>query len=206
MTLLTEAGPRPAVQPRHRPRFLRLRLLLVLAAVIVVAIGLTTWLVLRSFDNDYGPIGSVSWGGPYSLRGFDTGHGDTLRLSAEPGARGQLFDALRNEGSHSVKVTSVNGDMSIVQLKWSKYHIANGDSIFGVDAPWRDFPATIPAHGMIRLQVTISRPSLCRSMPKHGPGGLFYSGTYQVHWQSLLGSRTSTVQTTYAYDYSVQLC
>jgi hypothetical protein len=205
MTVLTEAGPKPAV-PRRR-QFLRLRMLLVLAAVIVIAAGLTTWLMLRSLDNDYGPIYPGPFGALNSQRNWVFSHHEpALRLSAEPGATAQLIESVENQGSHSVKVTSIDGDDSVVRIQWSTYRVPPGSPGAGVDTRWHSFPAIVPAHGQVRMLITIHRPPLCPAIGRSNGAHLYLSDTYQVHWESLLGSHTTSITGAYGADDSVRLC
>jgi len=206
MTLLAAAGPRPA--PPTRSSFLRRhRLLLAVVAVVIAAAGITTWLVLKHEDGKYGPITPGAWGGVYQQRGWEsTRPGFGVRLSAAPGAEAQLIEALDNRGSHSVKVTSIERDFAVVRIQWSRYRLGPDDLGTGADTPWHAFPAIIPAHGTIRLLITLHRPRGCPTGPASVVGRIYYGDAYQVHWESLLGSHTTTVQGGYGIDDNIQLC
>jgi hypothetical protein len=79
-----------------------------------------------------------------------------------------------------------------------------GGSLDGQATPWRDFPAFVPAHGTIRLLITIHRPSGCRGRMVPRAGG-FYSGYHRVHWESLFASHTTTIDDGMG-DYGIQVC
>ncbi len=52
----------------------------------------------------------------------------------------------------------------------------------GVHAPWRAFPAVIPAHGTIRLLIT-THPNNCSQFPNDEEQ---YAADHWVDWESLL--------------------
>lgn len=105
---------------------------------------------------------------------------------------------IENHGSHDVVVTSVDPVAPAVRVQWSDYVFRPGGDSTGQARPWQDFPARSPAHGMIRLLVTIRKPQQC------GPGEP-YQSKVNVHWNSLLGSNTTTITLEFAREAFV-LC
>lgn len=159
--------------------------------LLVVAAGLLA--TLRHLDGEYGPITSGGFGGPYSQRNLDSVDEFNLRLATGPNATAQLITSLANQGAHSVKVSSVDSENAVVSVTWSTYRTVPGGDISGVAAPWHTFPATVPAHGQIRLLITIHRPSSCDHPQIAGSQASSYSGLHRVHWRSLLSAHTTTV-------------
>jgi hypothetical protein len=190
----------PGQVTTHRRR----RIIAMLAALVLAAGALTTVLTLRHYDRQYGPIESGPFGGPIDPDRL-TGGIDRERFAVEPGGTVQYMESLANRGSHSVKITSIETDPLVTQIRWSVYHVVGGGSAFGTDTPWRDFPAIVPGHyGIIRLRITIRRPLDCKSVP-HGPGGaVYYGGGHVVHWDSLLGSHTTVIDD--GFDQQIRVC
>jgi hypothetical protein len=114
-----------------------------------------------------------------------------------------VFAALDNRGAHSVKVTSIDPGPVATDIKWSVYRFIAGGSISGVNTPWRSFPAIIPAHGTIRILVTLHHPAYC-SRTQPGTDDTVYFGEHQVHWESLLGDRTTGVR--FFDDDGIRVC
>lgn len=78
--------------------------------------------------------------------------------------------------------------------RWSVLKIVPGGEISGISTPWRDFPAVVPAHTMIRLLLTIHRPASCHDSQFAADGKDLYTGSHRVHWKSLLRSHVTTVE------------
>ena len=179
--------PAPRVEGRHPAR----RRSAVLAAVVVVVAGLVAFLALRSVDHRYGPIEAGNFGGLYSQRNFVAdADGSSYRLASAPGVSGQLMASVSNAGAHSVEITSIDTDDVVSGIRWSSYRMVPGGYVSGVSTPWRAFPATVPAHGVIRLLITIHHPANCSS---YEPGTANYSGLHTVHWKSLLRSHSTVI-------------
>lgn len=168
----------------------------VAAAVVLLAAVVTTLGTLRHLDHQYGPLLGGQFSGPYAQRGFVfSKDGSSYHLAQAPGASARLIASLDNRGAHSVKITSIEtGDM-VSDIRWSVYRVVNGSSVEGVATPWRRFPAIVPAHGTIRLLITLHHPSNCSAYPSyHGVSDARYSGIHPVHWNSLLHSHTTLVE------------
>lgn len=173
-------------EPRQEPAGPR-RTKAVLAILAVVAsLAVASGVVLRYLDGRYGPVEGGSFSGPLSDHGLvSSKKGFSYRLASTPGTTATFIASLANSGSHSVEITSLEPPSEVSDVRWSVFHLVPGGNVEGVDTPWRSFPATVPAHGTIRLLLTVHRPACTAS----GPGGGFsvsYDGTVLVHWRSLL--------------------
>jgi len=168
----------------------RRRRSIVLAVVVLVLLsgGLATGLTLRHLDRQYGPLQPGTFYGPYRDKGFDFHEKDGVRfrLQAAADATGQLITAIRNDGAHSVKITSIETGWATSKIQWSSYRVVNGGNVSGVETPWRSFPAVVPAHGTIRLLLAIHHPSDCRQYADVEEAT--YDAAHWVHWESLLHS------------------
>ena len=177
----------------------RRRRSIVLAVVLLVLLGggLATGLTLRHLDRQYGPLEPGSFWGAYSDEGFDFHEkgGFRFRLQDAPDATGQLIAAIRNDGAHSVRITSIEPDLVTSKIQWSSYRVVNQGSVFGEDMPWHTFPAVVPAHGTIRVLVTIRHPDNCSAYPEiGGVRQVGYGATHWVRWESLLHSHRTLVE------------
>lgn len=185
----TGATTRAGVMTGTR-RSRRRQRVLALAVVVLVLFGggLAAALTLRHLDHEYGPIQGGAFGGLYATRGFEVSNdGFSYHLSEAPNATGQLIASLENLGAHSVKVTSIEPGQIATKIQWSVFRTVPGGSVYGVDTPWRTFPAIIPARGTIRLLITIHHPSNCGAYPKiGGVSTARYVAWHRVHWESLL--------------------
>lgn len=193
-------------EPDHRV-WRRWRTLAVAVTLVFLAGGLATVGTLRHLDGQYGPIQGGSFGGMYSDRGFVVStDGFSYHLSAAPSASALMIASLDNPGAHSVKVTSIDtGDM-VSNIRWSAYRFVAGGSNTGVETPWRAFPASVPAHGTIRLLITIHHPSNCSAYPKfQGVSDASYGGHHVVHWESLL-HRHATLVDVLSLDQGIGVC
>jgi hypothetical protein len=188
----------------------RRRRVIVLAVVLVVVFsgGLATALTLRHLDRQYGPLEPGSFGGPYRDRGFAySKDGSSYQLAAAPNATAQLIASLANRGAHSVKVTSIETDQVATKIQWSVYRTVQAGSVSGIDTPWRAFPAVVPAHGTIRLLITIHHPSDCKLHPTDtGLSKSPYLGTHWVHWQSLLHDHRTLIGLRLEGDQGIEVC
>jgi len=186
---------------RRRSIFLAVVLLVLLSG------GLATGLTLRHLDRQYGPLQPGTFYGPYRDKGFDFHEKDGVRfrLQAAPDATGQLIAAVHNDGAHSVKITSIETDSATSKIQWSRYRVVSGGYVSGVDTPWRAFPAVVPAHGTIRLLVTIHHPSYCRQYADVREAT--YDAAHWVHWESLLHSHRTLLDLWNAgFDEGVGIC
>ncbi|MBO1753893.1 hypothetical protein [Allobranchiibius sp. CTAmp26] len=135
-----------------------------------------------------------SFSGPLSERGLIISKdGFSYRLATTAGSTAKMVAALENSGSHAVRISSVGAGPGTSEVQWSTYRTVPEGSTFGVDAPWRSFPATIPPHGTIRLLLTVRRPADCRQFIAHY-GNPTDDGSLAVHWRSLLHTNTSYLQ------------
>ena len=112
-----------------------------------------------------------------------------------------MVGSLYNTGSHSVTVRFVEAKPMVSTVRWSVYRTAPEGSVFGVNTPWRSFPATIPAQGTIRLLLTLHKPTTCASDPEQHGAGTF-DGSLLVHWRSLLQTH-ATVANVFALPITV---
>ncbi len=165
----------------------------VIASGIVLIGGLTTVITTRHLDHQYGPIQGGSFGGQHSARNFvSSKDGFSFSLAATPGITAELISSVDNLGSHSVKITSIGTDPIVTSIRWSAYRIEPGGNAVGIDTPWRSFPAIVPAHGTIRLLITIHHPADCQANPP-GTAGRYYDGYHVVKWESLLHRHTTSI-------------
>src|SRR4051812_7041675 len=165
---MTTTAERVAQRPDAPDRRRRGRRRLIVAAVaLVLAGGLTSYGTVRHLDRQYGPLLGGRFGGPYSQRGFAPSKSFPEALAAAPAATGRLLISLENLGAHSVKITSIQTGDIVSEIRWSVYHAVAGGSISGVATPWRAFPAIVPAHGAIRLLITMHHPGNCSAFPKY---------------------------------------
>ncbi|HEX8079388.1 MAG TPA: hypothetical protein VF557_04190 [Jatrophihabitans sp.] len=172
---------------------LRRRRTVIAAVAVFMLVALAAIITWHHLDGKYGPIRSGPFGGIYSAQNLVMEpDASSPRLTGGPDATAQLLASLDNAGSHSVKVTSIDTDDVVTKVRWSELHTVPGGPVSGSSAPWRDFPAVIPAHTTIRLLITIQRPTYCQEN-KYQLGAVFYSGSYRVHWKSLLGSHITTI-------------
>jgi hypothetical protein len=179
----------------------RSKLLVAAALLVAVVIGVIT-VVLRTVDHEYGPIQRGNFGGLYSPASFlDSKTAGSYLLPNTPGATGQVIGSVANLGAHSVKITSIDTNEVVTDVRWSVYR--EGRTNIGADTPWQSFPAVIPAHGTIRLLTTIRRPTKCPATTTPGVGS-FYSGSEIVHWESLLHDHTTTISD--GPSITVQIC
>jgi len=159
------------------------------AALLACALAATISLYL---NRRYGPVEPGSFGGIYSEHNLDPGpDGSSDRLAATAGASAQLLESLTNTGSHQVEVTAIDTDDVVTDIRWSELRTVPGGYLSGIETPWREFPARIPAHTTIRLLVTIHRPTSCGDAAVTGDA--LYSGSHRVHWKSLLRRHITTV-------------
>ena len=163
-----------------------------LLAGVVVVVLVVAGVLVGVVNGRYGPVEGGGASGPESLRGLAfSKDGFSFRLASTPGASAQMVGLLQDSGSHAVKVSSVDADRGVTQVRWSVFHTVAEGNAFGNDTPWRSFPATIPAHGTIRLQLTLGRPADCGAHTQDGHET--YDGSVGVHWRSLLTEHTTTL-------------
>jgi hypothetical protein len=178
-----------------------------IAFVVLLAVGLGVGLKLTALDDDYGPLTSGSTGGIGLAAGVreDADGFSNARLVTPGNRTTRVFSSLGNDGSHSVVVTSVENDDITVGAQWAPWP-GNGGEIFGPQTHWRAFPATVRADSEVLLRVTIRRPPHCQDKPMQRGAGEFYDGTHVVHWESLLGDHTTTIETFYFSEGGIQVC
>jgi hypothetical protein len=165
----------------------------VVAIGVVLAVACAA--VLVYLDGRYGPVEGGSFGGPTAAHGLvlDDDSVESYRLASEPGTTATFFAALDNDGSHAVRISSIKPPQGVSDVRWSVYHFEPGGNISGVDTPWRSFPATIPAHGTIRVQLTVHRPA-CPENTQDGGVSIAYDGTLLVSWRSLLRTHATSAK------------
>gem|GEM_PF-6450476 len=144
-------------------------------------------------DSRYGPIQNGSFG-IYSQDLILQPDGSSHRFAESPAQTAQLVASLRNAGSHSVEITAIDRDDVVSDVRWSVLATVPGGYVSGLDTPWQNFPAEIPAHATIRLLITIHRPAYCQDGVSAANGNDLYSGSHRVHWKSLLGSHLTTIE------------
>ena len=172
----------PTRRRRHGPWWLWL---LTGVVVIAVAAGIVVWVQLDSADSRYGPIRAGSFGGEYSHMHIGDGPAGTTYIDGPPGTEITRMYSLANDGTRAVKVTSVGLGAPAVRARWAPWILLPGGSDYGKNSRARNFPAVIPAESEIRLLITIRKPTCART--------LGYAPVVQVHWESLLHSRTTQV-------------
>lgn len=190
--LIDQSPPTQAVTGLKR-RVSRRTKAVSMVLVIVVVIAVASGILVRFLDGRYGPIGGGFTAGPVSERGLVISKdGFSSRMASAPGTTVQMVALLEDTGSHTVKVSSVDADTAVTGVQWSTYRTALEGNVQGVDTAWRAFPATIPAHGFVRLLLTLRRPASCVAYDRlHGDGA--YDGSLQVHWRSLIRAHSDNV-------------
>jgi hypothetical protein len=184
----------------------RRRIAMSVAVVVLLAGGLATVLMVRHSEHRYGPIESGFFGGIYSERNLLLARDNsTGQLARTPGATALLLSSVENRGSHSVKITAIDTDEIVSRIRWGVYRTGPGGDVTGTRTPWRAFPAVVPAHVVIRLLITVHRPSYCERPTKTLQPGSFYSGYHRVHWDSLLHSHTTTIDDGLG-DRNIRIC
>ncbi len=198
---LTGPSASAASEKRSRAR----RIIVAIATTITFATGPTAYLLPRHLDHQYGPVESGSTGGQYSARNlvYDKS-GFSARMSTTPDASALMFETVDNEGSHSVTITSIPTNTIVSRVRWSVYSTSKSHSNLGDTAPWNAFPATVPAHGTIRLLVTINRPAECQGQPYGSGAQVLFNGQLDVHWKSLLGHHATSIS--YGGDGGIRVC
>ena len=194
-----ESAQPPAAKRRRRA-------VLVVAAVIVLLVGaaLTTFFATRHLDRQYGPIGSGNAAGPISLKNIVFAKdGFSMSLSTAPGASAEFVEFVRNDGAHSVEITSIPTNAVVSAVRWSTYRMTSRSNL-GAAEPLHHFPAIVPAHGQLRLVITIHRPPSCQHTPARTAGGSSWTGALSVHWKSLLHTHISIIR--FLGDYRIELC
>jgi hypothetical protein len=196
---VTSTSAPPGGSPLGRRRTLAAVAAFILAGALAIAI------TMRHLDHQYGPIQGGPFGGIYSAQDLVMkSDGPSGRLTGGPDATAQLLSSLDNVGSHSVKVTSIDTDDVVTNVRWSELRTQPGGPVSGISSPWRDFPAVIPANSTIRLLITIHRPMYCRTSDiTLGGSDVPYSGSHRVHWKSLLHSHTTVIDD---QIIGIQLC
>lgn len=105
-----------------------------------------------------------------------------------------MIESVFNRGAHSVTIISIATDDVVSDIRWSVWRTVPGGYVTGIDMPWHKFPAVVPAHGIIRLLVTIHHPRNCAAYPKvGGVSTAVYAGYHRVRWESLLHSHTTDI-------------
>ena len=184
-----------------RPWWRRRRMVLPFLAVLLAG-GIALGATLRHLDHQYGPLHAGELGGPFTMRGWTNWKDGGIRLARDPGASGQLITVLSNDGAHSVKVTAIDHGDLVSDIRWSTYRVADGGNLEGVDTPWRRFPAIVPAHGTIRLLITVHHADNCAAYTKQDEPVLPRYGEYhRVHWESLLHDHVDWMRL-YGFDMS----
>ncbi len=159
-------------------RWTRRRVITVIAAALVVTVGVG-WL---AYAASYAPLTESGWGGlePSSPAGVRDALADRWRIDGPAGTEVQLMMGVRSTGPVPVRIDGVDLDHVVVSARWSLYHLTPGGAISGDARPWREFNATLPAHGELRLMVTI-RQLDCAVPANHGQGFDYIT----VRWHAL---------------------
>ncbi len=172
-----------------RPPLDRGRLRLVAACSIVALAVVAAAVALVVSDRRYGPVTGGNFGGIVSAGAFSAGSSGDYRLTA---TRGQVMEALYNNGSHAITITSMSSQREVSQIRWSPFTIVGGGTLGPQGAQWQDFPAVIPAHGVIRLLVTVHKPANCPPQSEHV--AVPYRPVHEVRWKSLLWSHSTSLR------------
>jgi hypothetical protein len=186
----------------------RRRRIIVAAALVVFAGGIAVLSTLRHLEHQYGPVQGGRFGGVYTDHGFVFSKGGySYHLADAPGTTARLIASFDDLGAHSVKITSIEpGDM-VSDIRWSVYRLVAGGNASGVATPWHAFPAIVPAHGTIRLLITIHHPNNCNAYPEyHGVRDVTYDGQHIVHWESLLHTHATLVDVLPGPDGGIRVC
>jgi hypothetical protein len=97
----------------------------------------------------------------------------------------------------------VDSTAIVTRVQWSVYSLRGTNNAEGRDTPWHDFPTLVPPHTTIRILITIHHPAYCSTIPARqlrGTAQATYDGMLTVHWQSLLHSHTTVIDTGFGED------
>lgn len=161
---------------------------------VVVTLAVASGVVLRYLDGRYGPVERGHFSGPLSDHGLVWSKDESsYRLASAPGTTATFIASLDNSGSHSVEIASIEPPSEVSDVRWSVYRFVPGGYVSGVNTRWRSFPATVPAHGTIRLVLTVHRPA-CTANSQGSGGAAAYDGSVRVTWKSLLGTHATSAK------------
>jgi hypothetical protein len=157
-------------------------LILAAAVLAVVGAGGVSLAYVVSYNPPLTPAGY--WGpAPGSVNrvaGPASGPSTHGRVIGPARTEVQIVFGIRSDGRFDVRVDRIDLNQYVVAAQWSEYHLSPGGSISGDDRPWRAFPSKLPAHGQIRILVTIRQPDCTINSNK---GSVVQHVT--VHWHAL---------------------
>ena len=80
--------------------------------MLAVVVGAIVWVNLSNADSKYGPIRAGTFGGEYSHTHLADGPPGTTYITGPAGTEVVRMYSLANDGSHSVKITSISASAS----------------------------------------------------------------------------------------------
>jgi hypothetical protein len=191
-----DTGDAPPKRRRRVPRWVWAIGVFVVLAVVGGAI---VWVNLNNADSKYGPIRAGTFGGEYSHTHLADGPPGTTYITGPAGTEVVRMYSLANNGSHSVKITSISASGPVSRIRWSPWHLLPAGSSYGREVPARNLPATVPPNDEIRLLVTIRKPAGC-----DGDDG--FAPVVTVHWDTLLHSHATVIDFAQTAEDQFYLC
>ncbi len=173
----------------------------VLGVILVLAVvaGAIVWVHLRNADAKYGPIRAGTFGGEYSHAHLADGPPGTTYINGPAGTEVVRMYSLANDGTHSVKITSVTAAAPVSRIQWSPWHLLPAGSSYGRNVRSRNLPALVPPDDEIRLLLTIRKPAGC-------DGGDGFAPVVTVHWDSPLHSHATVIDFAQTAEDQFYLC
>lgn len=154
-------------------------------------IATSAWFI--AFGASYSPLSPSGFVGPASRAddaALSTSMTQPWRMVGGPGAEFHVLFGVDNNGSFAVHIDKVifGPDPAQVAAQWSPFRFQPGGDVSGEALPLRNFGATIPAHGRIRVVITLRQPNCANGA---WAGWSFRAIT--VKWSALLHTHTTTL-------------
>jgi hypothetical protein len=146
-------------EQRHGRRRVVIGVLIAVLVLAAAGFGIGFW----RYAASYAPLQMGDFGGPYgsgapNFREVVTDLGDEIYVAGPTGAEAGYLLELVNDGSHAVTVTGYERVPAVTGVRWSRYVLNPGDSVFGARLPLRSLPAQIAPHQSIKIVFELQHP------------------------------------------------